>query len=167
MWTQIISYLNTLQLHRLDIFLLSSPLLPGLLWYCGPELLNQYSDLQRAWRFRDRIPVGEKSFGPIQTGPLAPTASYTKGTRSILYWPGGACNHPPLSNAKVKEGIQQHTYYPSETSLPVIGWNLSLLLRSKIFLHQLKMSFTCYTIQRMHYSHLKTHSLQHLRPIKC
>jgi hypothetical protein len=25
---------------------------------------------------------------------------------------------------------------------------------------------TCYTIQLMHYSHLKTHSLQHLKPIK-
>jgi len=26
---------------------------------------------------------------------------------------------------------------------------------------------TCYTIQLMHYSHFKTHSLQHLKPIKC
>jgi len=26
---------------------------------------------------------------------------------------------------------------------------------------------TCYTIQLMHYSHCKTHSLQHLKPIKC
>jgi len=25
----------------------------------------------------------------------------------------------------------------------------------------------CYTIQLMHYSHFKTHSLQHLKPIKC
>ena len=25
----------------------------------------------------------------------------------------------------------------------------------------------CYTIQFMHYSHFKTHSLQHLKPIKC
>jgi len=25
---------------------------------------------------------------------------------------------------------------------------------------------TCYTIQLMHYSHFKTHSLQHLKPIK-
>ena len=26
---------------------------------------------------------------------------------------------------------------------------------------------TCYTIQLMHYSHFKTQSLQHLKPIKC
>jgi hypothetical protein len=26
---------------------------------------------------------------------------------------------------------------------------------------------TCYSIQLMHYSHFKTHSLQHLKPIKC
>jgi hypothetical protein len=26
---------------------------------------------------------------------------------------------------------------------------------------------TCYTIQLMHYSHFKTHSLQHFKPIKC
>ena len=25
----------------------------------------------------------------------------------------------------------------------------------------------CYTVQIMHYSHFKTHSLQHLKPIKC
>jgi len=25
----------------------------------------------------------------------------------------------------------------------------------------------CYTIQLMHYSHFKTHSLQNLKPIKC
>jgi hypothetical protein len=25
----------------------------------------------------------------------------------------------------------------------------------------------CYTIQLMHYSQFKTHSLQHLKPIKC
>jgi len=25
----------------------------------------------------------------------------------------------------------------------------------------------CYTIQLMHYSYFKTHSLQHLKPIKC
>jgi hypothetical protein len=27
--------------------------------------------------------------------------------------------------------------------------------------------FACYTIQLMHYSHFKTQSLQHLKPIKC
>jgi len=26
---------------------------------------------------------------------------------------------------------------------------------------------SCYTIQLMHYSHFKTQSLQHLKPIKC
>jgi hypothetical protein len=26
---------------------------------------------------------------------------------------------------------------------------------------------TCYTIQLVHYSHFNTHSLQHLKPIKC
>jgi len=28
------------------------------------------------------------------------------------------------------------------------------------------ISNTCYTIQLMHYLHFKTHSLQHLKPIK-
>jgi hypothetical protein len=26
---------------------------------------------------------------------------------------------------------------------------------------------TCYTVQLTHYSHFKTHSLQHSKPIKC
>jgi hypothetical protein len=37
----------------------------------------------------------------------------------------------------------------------------SSLLGVKPFIH------TCYTIQLIHYSHFKTYSLQHLKPIKC
>jgi hypothetical protein len=45
------------------------------------------------------------------------------------------------------------------------GYVLSFISSSNSF----KFSFTdtCYTIQLMHYSHFKTHSLQHLKPIKC
>ena len=33
--------------------------------------------------------------------------------------------------------------------------------------HRAACCHTCYTIQLMHYSHFKTQSLQHLKPIKC
>jgi hypothetical protein len=43
----------------------------------------------------------------------------------------------------------------------LIEWNF-LKIKINTF-----CSFFCYTIQLMHYLHFKTHSLQHLKPIKC
>jgi hypothetical protein len=66
---------------------------------------------------------------PVQTGPGADPASYTMGTGSFLgvKWPGSGVDHPPPSNAEVKEGVELYLYSPSGPSWPVLGRLLPLL----------------------------------------
>jgi len=63
------------------------------------------SDLLRAGRSRDRIPVGTRVSAPVKTSPGAHPASYTMGTVSFLgvKWPGRGIDHPPPSSTKVKD----------------------------------------------------------------
>jgi hypothetical protein len=66
----------------------------GCLWYvwiqcwipyiCGPGYLSWYSNSLRVGRSGDQIQVGVRFSVPIQTGPGAHPASYTKGTGSFL-----------------------------------------------------------------------------------
>ena len=52
-----------------------------------------------------------------------------------------------------------------------IAWTLKQKLQyftaQSLMSHRAACCHTCYTIQLRHYSHFKTHSLQHLKPIKC
>jgi len=68
--------------------------------------------------------VGARFFAPIQTGPVAPPASYKLGTRSFLgvKWPGHGVDHPPPpSSANVKERVELYIYSPSGPLWPVPG----------------------------------------------
>ena len=88
-----------------------------------PGLCSRYSDILRAGRYRDQIPVGARFSAPVQTGPDAHPASYTVGTRSFLgvKQPGCGIDHPPPSSAEVKERVQLYLCSPSVPSWPVLG----------------------------------------------
>jgi hypothetical protein len=76
--------------------------------------LSRYSDLLRAGRPGDRIPVGTRSSAPVQTGPGAHPASYTMGTRSFpgVKRPGRGVEHTLPSSALCS---------PFGPSWPVLG----------------------------------------------
>ena len=61
----------------------------------------------RTGRSGDRISVGARFSGPVQTGPGAHQTSYTIGTGSFpgLEQPRSGVNHPPPSSAEVKERV--------------------------------------------------------------
>ena len=60
---------------------------------------------------------------PVQTGPGAHPASYTMGNGSFpgLKRPGRGVDHPPTSNAEVKERVELYLYSPSGPSCSVLG----------------------------------------------
>ena len=60
---------------------------------------------------------------PVQTGPVAQTASCTVGTGSLsgVKQPRRDVHHLPLSSAEVKERVELYLYSPSGTLWPVMG----------------------------------------------
>ena len=68
---------------------------------------------------------------PVQTGPGVHPSSCKMGTSSFPWVKRSGCgiNYPSLSSAKVKERVELYVYSPSESSWPVLGWPLSLLLQ--------------------------------------
>ena len=93
---------------------------------CGPGQLSWYSDLLRAGRSRDRIPVGARFSAPIQTSPGAYPASYTMGSLSFLgvKRPGRGLNNPPHLSPSLKK---EQSY----TSTPPMG--LGSLLQGETY----------------------------------
>ena len=95
----------------------------------GPGSLSRYSDSLRAGRSRNRIPVAARFSAPVLTGPGAHPASYTMGTGSLprcVKQPVRGADHPPPSNAEVKESVQLYVYSTSGPSCPVRGGYLHL-----------------------------------------
>jgi hypothetical protein len=66
-------------------------------------------------------------FWPAQTDTGAHPASCKMGTGPFLGGKAMECgfDHPPPSNAEIKEKVQLQVYSPSATSLPVLLWNLT------------------------------------------
>jgi hypothetical protein len=66
--------------------------------------------------------VGARLSASVQTGPEAHPASYTMGTVSSpgVKRPGRGVEHPPSSNAVVKERVELYLYSPSGPSRPVL-----------------------------------------------
>ena len=65
---------------------------------------------------------GARSSPPVQTGPGAHPASYTRATKSFPGGkrPGRGVDHPP-SSAEVKERVELYVYSVSGTLYPVMG----------------------------------------------
>ena len=70
--------------------------------------------------------MGAIFFAPVHTGCGAHPVSYTMGTGSLpgVKRLGRGVNHPPQSNAEVKERIELYLCSPSGTSWPVLAWTL-------------------------------------------
>ena len=90
-------------------------------------ILCRYSDSLWPGRSGDRIPVGARFSVPVQTGPGAHPASYTKSTGSFpgVKPQGRGVDHPPQSSAEVKERVQLYLYSAFGPSLPVLGWTFT------------------------------------------
>ena len=67
--------------------------------------------------------MGVRFSSTVQTGPGAHPTSYTVGTESFseVKRPGRGVEHPPLSNAEVKETVELYLYFPYGLSWPVLG----------------------------------------------
>ena len=85
---------------------------------CGPGELRRYSGSLRAGRSGKRIPMGTKFSTRDQTGSGAHSASCIMDTGSFkgVRWRQSSVNHPPLSRAEVKEGVQLYLCFLFELS---------------------------------------------------
>jgi hypothetical protein len=93
----------------------------------GPGRLSRYSDSLRAERLGDRIPVGVRISGPVQTGPGAHPAPYTLGTESMPgIKPGRALTTHPHVALRLKK---EKRYTP----IPLLCLHGSLL--SELYLY--------------------------------
>jgi hypothetical protein len=78
----------------------------------------------------NKIPVTERFSAPVQTAPGGPSSLLYNGYRVSFYGggtggerikrAGRGVNHPPTSNAEVKERADLYLYRPSGTSWPVV-----------------------------------------------
>ena len=103
----------------------------------GTGKLSRYSDLLRTGRSGDRISVGARFSGPVQTLPGAHPASYKMGTGSFprVRRPGLGVDHPPTSSAEVKERVELYLYSPFGPSWPVVRCSLPLPLYIYIYIY--------------------------------
>jgi len=67
--------------------------------------------------------VGARISGAVQPGPGAHPASCAMGIGSFVgvERPERGVYHPPSSSAEVKDSVQLYSYFPTETSWPVLG----------------------------------------------
>jgi hypothetical protein len=77
--------------------------------YTTRDIGSRYSDLLRAGRSGDRIPLGMRFSAPVQTGPGGPPSLLYNGYRVSfpgVKRPGRGVDHPPPSNAEVKQRVE-------------------------------------------------------------
>jgi hypothetical protein len=88
---------------------------------CGPGWHSQYSDSLHAGLFRVRTLVYARFSAQSRTALGL--------TQPLIQWvklPDRGFDHPPPSNAEVKERVELYLYSPSGPSWPVLGWTLPL-----------------------------------------
>jgi hypothetical protein len=87
----------------------------------GPGYLSRYSDSLWAGRSGDLIPVGARFSAPVQTSPEVHPASCTMGTLSFqeVKRLGRGVDHPPPTNAEVKERVELYLYSPLSLRGPI------------------------------------------------
>ena len=98
--------------------------------YMGPGELSRYTDLLRAVRSGDWIPVRPRFSALVQTEHGAHPDVYTVGVGSLsqeVKRPGRDVNHLPQSSAEVRERVELYLCSPSGPSWPVLGRTASAL----------------------------------------
>ena len=81
------------------------------------------SDSLHSGHSGEQILVGVRFSAPVQTGPGAYPASYTRGTGPFtgVNWPLGGVDQQPPSNTEVKEKVDLYIYSPCRPSWPLLG----------------------------------------------
>ena len=106
----------------------------------GPGQRSRYSDLLRAGRSGDRIPVRARFSAPVQTGPGTYPASCTMCTGSFsgVKRQGRGADHPPPSKCRGHERVGLYLYSPSWPQWPVIGRTLPFTLHNTVTVVMIK-----------------------------
>jgi hypothetical protein len=94
--------------------------------YKGLALSVACSDMLRAGRSVDRIPMRERFSAPVQTGSGAYPASCTMGTESVsrrVKRPVRGVDHLPQPSAEIKERVELYLLFPVWAFIAVLGWN--------------------------------------------
>ena len=95
---------------------------------CGSGYFSWYSDLLRAGRSWDRIPVVGEISHTRPDRPWSPPSPLYNVYR-VFPWgrrPVRGVDHPSPSSVEVKERVQLYLYSPFEPSRPVLWWTLPL-----------------------------------------
>ena len=92
---------------------------------------------------------------PVQTGPVAHSASYKMGSRFFprVTLPGLGVDHPPTSSVEFEDRVNLYLYPPFGPSWTVIGWTLPKIWNE----NQLMSLFYSYIAGSLHVSGPQAH----------
>ena len=118
------------------------------------------------WTVRGSDPRGGRDFPhPIQTGPGAHPAFYTRGTGAFpeVKRPGRGADRPPPSKRRGHERAELYLYSPSGPQWPVIGRTLPLPLPLFICLFIRSEKFRTFAVRVLQCTESEVPYIKHFR----